>query len=444
MRGRLPAVLPVLALLVAAVSAARAQSNVPGQPAPGPAPAFSWERARPVEAVVDPLTGETVTSVYCDENWCVAPVPPGMSPDQFENDYLEMADLGSGCLNSTGQYCVLRPNSEAADQWLRDQVFYRAYALGDYRCVMLNDECTIEFDIQPPSTPTTGDPDRDHESPEPSPTVERGTAAAEPSSGSGAGSAPRGGEDAASAPTPAQASPPAPRAGGDRRSVPPAAPVAAALGCPDTGVAIYTYPPRPVVVGQDPERRGADILVVICTRPAVFEWTETVRWCQYSEQPVEGWDGCDYDMDGDGRPDHPGDPHWTEGERHIPHREVVPDRLDFNTLRFTATLTGESQAWILGELARKYPGATVRKPEWDLIQDREAHFRLLQNYIDGQQRHVVVFQASRVPFLDPGEYTVEVRARTQGVWLHGMSSPPRLLTARVTLKVWLLDSTLAR
>ena len=199
-----------------------------------------------------------------------------------------------------------------------------------------------------------------------------------------------------------------------------------------------------MVVTQDPDRRGADILVIIRTQPAVFRWSESVQKCEYSEEPVDDWDGCDYDLDGDGRPDHPDDPHWTEKDEQVQRTAVVPDRLDFNSLRFTAVLTDESRAWILTDLARRYPGARVRKAEWDLIRDRNAHFRLLQNYIDGQKRHVVVFQATRVPFLDPGEYLVSVRVRTRGVWYRGMHSPSRTIQGSRVLKVWLLDTTLTK
>ena len=220
-----------------------------------------------------------------------------------------------------------------------------------------------------------------------------------------------------------------------------------------------------VVVGQDPEERGADIYLIIVVPPVIYEYEveDQAADCIYSDTPSADWDGCDYDMDGDGLPDHPGDPHWTEASRSnwVVQHQIVPDRVDLQAglYRFEAHLTPESQAWILGELRTQYPNAVVVEPAWNLPET--PRFRLTANRLDGDERHLVNMETTYVPFIDPGFYDVlarfvtvgtrfvppsgnyrNVKAKVDGQVRAATRTPPRLLERHELLKIWLHDARL--
>lgn len=46
----------------------------------------------------------------------------------------------------------------------------------------------------------------------------------------------------------------------------------------------------------------------------------------------------------------------------IRHVEVFPDYLDYTVVN--ANLSSESRAWILNDLAAAYPGASLKRPDW--------------------------------------------------------------------------------
>jgi len=222
-----------------------------------------------------------------------------------------------------------------------------------------------------------------------------------------------------------------------------------------------------VVVGQDAEERGADIYLTVRVPPVVYtyELEERQQKCIYSATPPADWDGCDLDENGDGNPDHPGDPNWDEAgsTTWVLHYDAVADPLVLtptSAWEFRAELTAESRAWILGELRTHYPNAVIVQSEWDLTQTD--YFELTANTIDAQQRAIVRMQATCVPFVDPGVYDVIARFRTRGtrfvcpgtcrnvradvggqiIWAD--RTPPRILEAHKDLKVWMHDARLVQ
>ena len=179
---------------------------------------------------------------------------------------------------------------------------------------------------------------------------------------------------------------------------------------------------HPVVVEQDPDRRGADIFLELRVPAVVYDYE-----VEYA----------------------PGQ--WA------PARQVVTDYavLQPGRYRFQANLTPQSRAWIRGELAARYPNARIVRPNWDLT--RSDRFRITDNTVDTWGRHTVRMQAVEVPFVDPGVYRVVGRFVTTGTRFTppakpyrnvrangapGTSTPPRVLMGTRNLRVWMLDSFL--
>ena len=178
---------------------------------------------------------------------------------------------------------------------------------------------------------------------------------------------------------------------------------------------------HPVVIGQDPDRRGADVIVTIRSYPVTYTWfeydTRSRRW-----------------------------------ERRV---ATVTDYVNLDSIRLTATLTRESREWIRTELAARYPGARVHQPDWNLR--ALATYRVVRSRVLWNGAHEVVLSVSRIPFRDPGVYRIWLAARTRGTswpgsgvdprWLVPPASRgtgPRPISAASRLKVWLLDATLSR
>ncbi len=180
-----------------------------------------------------------------------------------------------------------------------------------------------------------------------------------------------------------------------------------------------TNPLKPVVVGQDPEKRGADVELRITIPPVIFTWYEAniIRTCEYSD----GGDGSGcpgpanrYDsiIDANGSETSwdvsmENNPTWEDLQETecIQHIEVFPDYLNFATL--SINLSAESRYWILSELAQAYPGAQIKRPDWS--------FAFWGPGSLGSED--VVFWSQQIPsiqFADPGIYRIRVSGRTTG------------------------------
>ncbi len=199
--------------------------------------------------------------------------------------------------------------------------------------------------------------------------------------------------------------------------------------------ATITFNPRiahPVVVGQDPDRRGADIYVtaISCPEQYTFWEIEFIRvFC------CGGWIVV---------------PVLRE------NTISVPDPIDLRPGRwsFEARLTSKSRQWIKGELNRRHPGARIVHPDWDLTRTR--HFRIVQSGYMMNMCYKVVMEATKVPFVDPGVYRVEASFVTTGTHFRPppghivIIPPPRLFTPPKhfgdvkRLRVWMLDESLVR
>lgn len=207
--------------------------------------------------------------------------------------------------------------------------------------------------------------------------------------------------------------------------------------CPDPSIGfenVYASgekvaPPKPVVVGQDPERRGADVELKVSIPPVIFTWYEarTINICDYaSDGDGSGCPGPgnDYDkvIDSDG-----GEITWGyymennsnwdayEETNCIRHVQVFPDYLNYASL--SLNLSDESRHWILTDLAQAYPGAELKHPDWEFT------FQEPGGLIGGN----IVYWTQLIPnilFADPGTYQMEVNGYTTGT----LVSAPRPFT----------------
>jgi hypothetical protein len=161
-------------------------------------------------------------------------------------------------------------------------------------------------------------------------------------------------------------------------------------------------PPNPVVIGQDPERRGVDVKVNALIPPISYHTFETIR----HDDLVCASDSTGL---GSGCPGHARDPRWKTvvdtWYECIEHIQVFPDYLD--SVQVSINLTPESRAWILTDLAQAYPGAHLLHPDFSfsfagpgsLLGDKSVSWTTT---------------IPSIQMADPGDYTTTVMVRTTG------------------------------
>jgi hypothetical protein len=158
-------------------------------------------------------------------------------------------------------------------------------------------------------------------------------------------------------------------------------------------------PRNPVVIGQDPERRGVDVKVNALIPPISYHTFDTIR----HDDLV-----CASDSTGLG-PGYARDPRWKTvvdtWYECIEHIQVFPDYLA--STQVSINLTPESRAWILTDLAQAYPGAHLLHPDFSFS------FAGPGSPLGDKS----VSWTTTIPFIqtaDPGNYTTTVTVRTTG------------------------------
>ena len=171
--------------------------------------------------------------------------------------------------------------------------------------------------------------------------------------------------------------------GGNCLPAPTACPAPTITQGPPTLAIQKIAPDHPLVVGQDPAKRGADIRSLVTIPPVVFTWYEQIQ-----DPPT-----CRYDSNGNGSgcagPGNryakvidgggnriswgsymEGNSSWrvVDGAIHcIRHVEILPE--DITAMQASAQLNPESRYWILNDLAGKYYEAYIHKPLFNLVPD---------------------------------------------------------------------------
>jgi hypothetical protein len=207
-------------------------------------------------------------------------------------------------------------------------------------------------------------------------------------------------------------------------------------------------PDNPLVVGQDPEKRGADIQASVTIPPVILTWYEEIQ-----DPPT-----CEYDASGNGsgcpgpgsRYDNNWDPSMednpnyevVDGEIHcIEHVEIVPEPISY--VQANAQLNPESRYWILNDLATKYYEAYIHQGRFNLIPEMAQ----IDGGCGGNGVCSASVQIPNVPFADPGTFDLRMWVYTAGVnfnW-NGVNIPltqPRVLFEQNDTQVYVTLVTL--
>jgi hypothetical protein len=186
-------------------------------------------------------------------------------------------------------------------------------------------------------------------------------------------------------------------------------------------------PQNPVVIGQDPERRGVDVQVNVLIPPVVYHFFEAIR----HDDLVCVWDSTGY---GSGCPDHPRDPRWTTDistwYECREHTQVFPDYLA--SARVSVNLTQASRDWILTDLAQAYPGAHLLHPDFSFPFSGPGSLL-------GNQSVSWTTVIPNIQTADPGNYSTTVTVRTTGT---AVSAPRQVQIGIGQFSVELVEVTL--
>ena len=189
-------------------------------------------------------------------------------------------------------------------------------------------------------------------------------------------------------------------------------------------------PANPLVVGQDPEKRGADVQAMVTIPPVIFVWHEPIyeeeEYCRAANTgETPNCKTSSASTVNDGVED--SELVFKECLRHV---ENLPDAVA--TLQATATLDGASKAWITSQLGQTHYGAYIHKESFSLVPG-------ITNWSGGCSGGTCTATANalKVPFADPGKFNLKLRVTTTGAQFRGVTiTQPRSLSADGELQVY--------
>lgn len=190
-------------------------------------------------------------------------------------------------------------------------------------------------------------------------------------------------------------------------------------------------PSYPVVVGQDPDKRGVDIQGSVSIPPVIYTWFEPVyEDVQECRASGPGASNCTRNN---------GQPGWL---RTVPvlvdcimHQEALPEQI--NSITGQAELSAASRAWIVNNLGAQWYGAQVKMGSISLNRFGQASMGCAGGTCSGS------LVAQGVPFADPGNFDLTLTIGTNGTYFNGvMITPPRVISGRGTVGVYVVLPTL--
>ena len=209
-------------------------------------------------------------------------------------------------------------------------------------------------------------------------------------------------------------------------------------------------PENPLVIGQDPDKRGADIQASVEIPPVILTWYEEIQDPPVCES-VESGDGTGcpgpgsrYENASGWDPSMENNPNWQveDGEiQCIEHVEVLPEAI--TGVQAGAQLNPESRYWILNDLASKYYEAYIHQADFNLIPG----FGQAAAGCDAGSTCSAQAELLNVPFADPGTFDLNLWVYTAGTFFNwnGVTIPitqPRVLYAEDALQVYVTLVTL--
>lgn len=198
-------------------------------------------------------------------------------------------------------------------------------------------------------------------------------------------------------------------------------------------------PPFPLVVGQDPTKRGVDLTFSLTISPTILH---TWSWgiVDYSQT-------CGYDEDGghSGCPRDQYDNGWSSLWEHSQYRYVETDAVwgciehttaykeGVSVIVPSANLASSSKSWILNDLVQRYPGAYLHHPSWSWGYAGPGYGSF------SGFTYAWSFAVQQVQVSDPGIYGLVVAGTTTGTPV----SQPRSFSIKAgTFDDYLLETTI--
>lgn len=175
-----------------------------------------------------------------------------------------------------------------------------------------------------------------------------------------------------------------------------------------------TGPSNPLVVGQDPDRRGADVSFSVAVPPTVYTYYipipiyENVQICMANEDGSAVAGGnckAGSSTTNNGKTYNIRQLMRVDCEKHV---EVYAEPI--GTVNASASLNSESINWINNELSSYYYGAHTIHTSFSLIPGLGS----ANVFCDGGKTCYANGAATNIPFADPGTFTLNLFAATAG------------------------------
>lgn len=199
---------------------------------------------------------------------------------------------------------------------------------------------------------------------------------------------------------------------------------------------LKTAPANPLVVGQDPEKRGADVQVSVTVPPVIYTWHEPLYKKENVCRDVASGETADCRQSSsslvdDGKSDSV--LVLVECRQHI---EYLPDPV--TSIQATANLNPASKAWIINKLGSAYYEAYIHRESFNLVPG-------LASWSGGCSGGTCTASAlvNHIPFADPGMFDLSLRVQTAGANFGGRRiTQPRSFSANNQMRVFVTLTTL--
>ena len=195
-----------------------------------------------------------------------------------------------------------------------------------------------------------------------------------------------------------------------------------AQGNPTLTIVKGGEPAKPLVIGQDPEKRGADVSISVTIPPVIHTWYQRVEVkeevCRAASTTETS--NCTTSIGTRGVLDEE-----VVGYECIQHVDQLEEKI--TNLTAQANLDNASRVWITTGLAGKWYEAKLKRPNISLIPGIGRY----QTGCSGSCTATALIE--RIPFADPGTYNLALEIQTAGTAL----TRPRTLKGSGTLQVFL-------
>jgi len=166
-------------------------------------------------------------------------------------------------------------------------------------------------------------------------------------------------------------------------------------------------PPYPLVVGQDPDRRGVDVEFSASVAPTIYTYYTTIPIYEDQCKTVKGVEKCTKVI---------------TGYTCKAHAQSYPECIA--SANASMSLSKESREWILNELSIRYPEAYLHHPEF--------------SFSGGGCKYSA--SKDRVQVADPGNWNVTISGQTSGTAVSG----PRSFSRGSVFSAWLKEVVIVK